>query len=178
MTKDISVKAMFNDARVELTQDKGDTTIKKSESLTVNATVKLGGKTYDATNVQWSINDEMEKNGSSLTLTPDAAGTYTLKAGIEINGTFSTAQLTVTVEADAATVNISGNSTLTAGQSTPLTATDANRSADTDRGSEETTRKATGSTHSAASAIFQLKKNRLMEMSVVEIIAPIRGGTK
>ena len=40
----------------------------------VNATVKLGGKAYDATNVQWSINDEMEKNGSSLTFTPDAAG--------------------------------------------------------------------------------------------------------
>ena len=52
VTKDISVKAMFNDARVELTLDKGDTTIKKGESLTVNATVKLGGKTYDATNVQ------------------------------------------------------------------------------------------------------------------------------
>lgn len=28
ITKDISVKAMFNDARVELTLDKGDTTIK------------------------------------------------------------------------------------------------------------------------------------------------------
>ena len=144
VTKDISVKAMFNDARVELTLDKGDTTIKKGESLTVNATVKLGGKTYDATNVQWSINDEMEKNGSSLTFTPDAAGTYTLKAGIEINGTFSTAQLTVTVEADAATVNISGNSTLTAGQSTTLTATVANGSGDTVWGCEETSWKATG----------------------------------
>lgn len=144
VTKDISVKAMFNDARVELTLDKGDTTIKKGESLTVNATVKLGGKAYDATNVQWSINDEMEKNGSSLTFTPDAAGTYTLKAGIEINGTFSTAQLTVTVEADAATVNISGNSTLTAGQSTTLTATVANGSGDTVWGCEETSWKATG----------------------------------
>ena len=93
ITKDISVKAMFNDARVELTLDKGDTAMKKGESLTVNATVKLGSKAYDATNVQWSINDEMEKNGSSLTFTPDAAGTYVIKAGIEINGTFSTAQL-------------------------------------------------------------------------------------
>ena len=44
--------------------------MKKGESLTVNATVKLGSKAYDATNVQWSINDEMEKNGSSLTFTP------------------------------------------------------------------------------------------------------------
>ena len=32
---------MFNDARVELTLDKGDTAMKKGESLTVNATVKL-----------------------------------------------------------------------------------------------------------------------------------------
>ena len=80
ITKDISVKAMFNDARVELTLDKGDTTIKQGESLTVNAAVKLGNKAYDAANVQWSINDEMEKNGSSLTFKPDAAGTYTIKA--------------------------------------------------------------------------------------------------
>ena len=57
---------MFNDARVELTLDKGDTTIKQGESLTVNAAVKLGNKAYDAANVQWSINDEMEKNGSSM----------------------------------------------------------------------------------------------------------------
>ena len=99
---------MFNDARVELTLDKGDTTIKQGESLTVNAAVKLGNKAYDAANVQWSINDEMEKNGSSLTFKPDAAGTYTIKAGIEINGTFSTAQLIVTVEAEATTINISG----------------------------------------------------------------------
>ena len=126
ITKDISVK--------------GDTTIKQGESLTVNATVKLGNKAYDATNVQWSINDEMEKNGSSLTFKPDAAGTYTIKAGIEINGTFSTAQLIVTVEAEATTINISG----TAGQSTTLTATVENGSGDTLWGCEETSWRTTG----------------------------------
>ena len=144
VTKDISVKAMFNDARVELTLDKGDTTIKKGESVTINATVKLGGKTYDATNVQWSVNDEMEQNGSSFTFTPSDAGSYVVKAGIEINGTFSTAQLTVTVEADATTINISGTSTLTAGQSTTLTATVANGSGDIVWGCEETSWRATG----------------------------------
>lgn len=144
ITKDISVKAMFNDARVELTLDKGDTTIKQGESLTVNAAVKLGNKAYDATNVQWSINDEMEKNGSSLTFTPDAAGTYTIKAGIKINGTFSTAQLIVTVEAEATTINISGTGTLTAGQSTTLTATVENGSGDTLWGCEETSWRTTG----------------------------------
>ena len=144
VTKDISVKAMFNDARVELTLDKSDTTLKKGESLTINASVKLGNKAYDATNVQWSVNDEMEKNGSSFTFAPTDAGTYTVKAGIEINGTFSTAQLAVTVEADATTINISGTSTLTAGQSTTLTATVTNAVGDINWGCEETSWRTTG----------------------------------
>ena len=149
VTKDISVKAMFNDARVELTLDKGDTTIKQGESLIVNAAVKLGNKAYDATNVQWALgqdkdNMEIEKTGSSFTFTPDAAGTYIIRAGIEINGTFSTAQLIVTVEAEATTINISGTGTLTAGQSTTLTATVENGSGDTLWGCEETSWRTTG----------------------------------
>lgn len=144
ITKDISVKAMFNDARVELTLDKADTTIKKGEKLTINASVKLGGKNYDATNVQWSVNSEMEQNGSSFTFTGDNAGSYTIKAGIEINGTFSTAQLVVTVAADPTTVNISGSNTLTVGQSTTLTATVTNGNGDTVWGCEETSWRMTG----------------------------------
>ena len=144
ITKDISVKAMFNDARVELTLDKADTTIKKGEKLTINASVKLGGKSYDATNVQWSVNSEMEQNGSSFTFTGDNAGSYTIKAGIEINGTFSTAQLVVTVAADPTTVNISGSNTLTVGQSTTLTATVTNGNGDTVWGCEETSWRMTG----------------------------------
>ena len=144
ITKDISVKAMFNDARVELTLDKADTTIKKGEKLTINASVKLGGKSYDAANVQWSVNSEMEHNGSSFTFTGDNAGSYTIKAGIEINGTFSTAQLVVTVAADPTTVNISGSNTLTVGQSTTLTATVTNGNGDTVWGCEETSWRMTG----------------------------------
>lgn len=144
ITKDISVKAMFNDARVELTLDKADTTIKKGEKLTINAYVKLGGKSYDAANVQWSVNSEMEQNGSSFTFTGDNAGSYTIKAGIEINGTFSTAQLVVTVAADPTTVNISGSNTLTVGQSTTLTATVTNGNGDTVWGCEETSWRMTG----------------------------------
>lgn len=144
ITKDISVKAMFNDARVELTLDKADTTIKKGEKLTINASVKLGGKSYDASNVQWSVNSEMEQNGSSFTFTGDNAGSYTIKAGIEINGTFSTAQLVVTVAADPTTVNISGSNTLTVGQSTTLTATVTNGNGDTVWGCEETSWRMTG----------------------------------
>ena len=156
ITKDISVKAMFNDARVELTLDKGDTAMKKGESLTVNATVKLGSKAYDATNVQWSINDEMEKNGSSLTFTPDAAGTYVIKAGIEINGTFSTAQLTVTVaQDDPPTVSIAYNTNqITTGASVNLTANVQNGSGDTTWSCDGTDWSATGgaATFTAASA--------------------------
>lgn len=144
ITKDISVKAMFNDARVELTLDKADTTIKKGEKLTINASVKLGGKSYDAANVQWSVNNEMEQNGSSFTFTGDNAGSYTIKAGIEINGTFSTAQLVVTVAADPTTVNISGSNTLTVGQSTTLPATVTNGNGDTVWGCEETSWRMTG----------------------------------
>lgn len=156
ITKDISVKAMFNDARVELTLDKGDTAMKKGESLTVNATVKLGSKAYDATNVQWSINDEMEKNGSSLTFTPDAAGTYIIKAGIEINGTFSTAQLTVTVaQDDPTTISIAYNTNqITTGASVNLTANVQNGSGDTTWSCDGTDWSATGgaATFTAASA--------------------------
>lgn len=156
ITKDISVKAMFNDARVELTLDKGDTAMKKGESLTVNATVKLGSKAYDATNVQWSINDEMEKNGSSLTFTPDAAGTYVIKAGIEINGTFSTAQLTVTVaQDDPTTISIAYNTNqITTGASVNLTANVQNGNGDTTWSCDGTGWSATGgaATFTAASA--------------------------
>lgn len=156
ITKDISVKAMFNDARVELTLDKGDTAMKKGESLTVNATVKLGSKAYDATNVQWSINDEMEKNGSSLTFTPDAAGTYVIKAGIEINGTFSTAQLTVTVaQDDPTTISIAYNTNqITTGASVNLTANVQNGRGDTTWSCDGTGWSATGgaATFTAASA--------------------------
>ena len=144
ITKDISVKAMFNDARVELTLDKADTTIKKGEKLTINASVKLGGKSYDAANVQWSVNSEMEQNGSSFTFTGDNAGSYTIKAGIEINGTYAAAQLVVTVVADPTTVNISGSNTLTVGQSTTLTATVTNGNGDTVWGCEETSWRMTG----------------------------------
>lgn len=144
VTKDISVTAMFNDARVELTLDRGDTTIKKGESLSVTATVKLGGKSYDNTNVQWSVNDELEMNGGTFTFTGNEAGTYTIRAGIEINGTFSTAQITVTVQADPTAISISGTSTITAGGSTTLNANVQNKVGDVTWSCDETSWTATG----------------------------------
>ncbi|EFB76672.1 GDSL-type esterase/lipase family protein [Subdoligranulum variabile] len=144
MKKDISVTAMFNDARVELTLDRGDTTIKKGESLSVTATVKLGGKSYDNSNVQWSVNDELQQNGGTFTFTPSDAGSYVVRAGIEINGTFSTAQITVTVQSDPTAISISGTSTITAGGSTTLNANVQNKQGDVSWSCDETSWKATG----------------------------------
>lgn len=172
VTKDISVKAMFNDARVELTLDKGDTELKKGDSLTVNASVKLGGKDYDATNVQWSVNDEMEKNGSSLTFTSDAAGSYVIKAGIEINGTFSTAQLTVTVkENDPTTISISYNTNqIAVGGTANLTANVQNGQGETTWSCDGTGWSATGDsavlTGGAAGTYTVRAKNNGVEATV------------
>lgn len=144
LTKDISVTAMFNDARVELTLDRGDTTIKKGESISVTATVKLGGKSYDNTNVQWAVNDELQMNGGTFTFTPSDVGTYVVKAGIEINGGFSTAQITVTVQSDPTAISISGTGTITAGGSTTLNANVQNKNGDVTWSCDETSWTATG----------------------------------
>ena len=144
ITKDVSVTAMFNDSRVELTLDKGDSTIKKGESISITATVKLGGKDYSNSNVQWSVNNELEQNGGTFTFTGSDAGEYTIKAGIEINGTFSTAQLKVTVQADPTSITVSGSDTITVGNSVTLSANVQNGSGDVEWSCEETSWKATG----------------------------------
>ena len=135
---------MFNDARVELTLDRGDTTIKKGESISITATVKLGGKNYENTNVQWAVNDELQMNGGTFTFTPNDAGTYVIKAGIEINGGFSTAQITVTVQSDPTAISISGTGTITAGGSTTLNANVQNKNGDVTWSCDETSWTATG----------------------------------
>lgn len=145
INKDVSVTAMFNDSRVDLTLDRGDSTIKKGESISITATVKLGGKDYSNADVQWSVNDELEQNGGTFTFTGSNAGEYTIKAGIEINGTFSSAQLKVTVQADPTSISVSGTDTITAGNSVTLTANVQNASGDVQWSCEETSWKATGS---------------------------------
>ena len=144
VTQDISVTAMFNDARVDLTLNHGDTTMKKGESLSVNATVKLGGKEHDNSGVQWSVNDDLQMNGGTFTFTPTEAGTYVVRAGIEINGTFKTAEIKVTVTGDPTTVSISGPGSLTVGNSTTLTASVENSSGDTTWSCDQTSWTATG----------------------------------
>lgn len=171
--KDISVTAMFHDARVELTLDRGDSTIKKGESISITATVKLGGKSYDNSNVQWSVNDELEQNGGTFTFTASEAGSYVVRAGIEINGTFSSAQITITVQSDPTAISISGTSTITAGGSTTLNANVQNKQGDVTWRCDETSWQATGdqvtftanqegtynirASNNGAEAVFELK---------------------
>lgn len=143
--KDISVTAMFNDARYELTLDRGDTTIKKGESISVTATVKLGGKNYDNSQVEWAVNDEMQGNGPTFTFTPSEAGTYVVKAGFHYNEIdLITAQITVTVQADPTAISISGTSTITAGGSTTLNANVQNKQGEVSWRCDETSWSATG----------------------------------
>lgn len=130
VTQDLSVTAMFNDARVDLTLDRGDTTMKKDESISITANVKLGGKTYDNSNVQWAVNGDLQQNGGTFTFTPTEAGNYEIKAGIEINGTYKSAQIKVTVTGDPTTVSVSGTSTIEAGSAVTLNASVQNQKGD------------------------------------------------
>lgn len=131
VTKDISVTALFNDARVAMTLDKGDTTMTVGESVTFNASVTLGGKEYSNQNVQWAVNDELERNGGSFTFTPSAAGSYKLKAGIEVNGGRAEVTVNITVNAAPTKITLTAPTSLTAGTSTTLSASVENGSGDT-----------------------------------------------
>lgn len=131
VTKDISVTALFNDARVALTLDRGDTAMTVGDSVTFNASVTLGGKEYSNSNVQWAINDELEQNGGSFTFTPSEAGTYKLKAGIEVNGGRAEVTVNITVNSKPTKVTLTAPTTLTAGTSTTLSASVENGSGET-----------------------------------------------
>lgn len=147
LSKDISVTAMFNDARVEVKLDRGDSTIKVGESLPINVMVTLGGKAYDNSNVQWAVNDDLQMNGGSFTFTPDKAGSYVIRAGIEVNGGFSTAQITVTVQEEPkplTSISVSGTGTITVGGSTQLNATVQNKDGDVTWACDQTSWTATG----------------------------------
>lgn len=147
LSKDISVTAMFNDARVEIKLDRSDSTIQAGESLSINATVTLGGKVYDSSNVQWAVNDDLQMNGGTFTFTPEDAGSYVVRAGIEVNGTFASAQITVTVQEapkPLTSIAISGTDTITAGGSTQLNANVQNKEGDVTWACDQTSWTATG----------------------------------
>lgn len=145
ITQDLSVTALFNDARVGLTLNPGsNTTIKVGESLTITVSVTLGGKSYDNSNVQWAVNGDLQMNGGSFTFTATEPGSYGIKSGIEINGNYQSAELTVTVEGEPTTVSISGTAAIQAGESTTLTADVRNGQGDTTWSCDQTSWTANG----------------------------------
>lgn len=126
-----SVTAMFNPI-VEVKLDRTDVTIKKGESLTINGNIKLANQDYDASNLQWAVNGELQATAASYTFKGETAGEYTIKAGIEIKGTYASAEFKVTVQADPTTVSISyDTNTVELGKSLTLTAKVENASGDT-----------------------------------------------
>ena len=129
--RNISVTAMFKDSRVELSIDKGDCTITVGDTLTINATVRLGGKDYDNSGVQWSVNNDLQQNGGSYSFKPDTAGEYRIKAGLEVNGNYASQELTLKVKGLSTTVTITGADSIPAGNSTTLQANVSNPVGDT-----------------------------------------------
>lgn len=131
VTQGISVTAMFNQkTTATLTIDEGNQTMNMGDSITFHATLIVNDQAASADNVQWAVNGDLVRNGYSFAFTPTATGTYTIKAGVEIDGVYASQEVTVTV-ADAPTkVSITGVSSMPAGSSTTLTATVENQSGD------------------------------------------------
>lgn len=131
VTKDLSVTAMFNKkTTVALTIDEGNQTIRLGESVTFHSTLKVNDEDGNTDNVQWAVNGDLMRNGYSFEFTPDAEGTYTIRAGIEIDGVYASNEVTVTVERPSTVVSVTGVKEIEAGQSTTLKATVENGSGD------------------------------------------------
>lgn len=132
VTQDISVTAMFNQkTTVALTIDEGNRTINLGDSITFHATLVVNDAAASADNVQWAVNGDLMRNGYSFEFTPTATGTYTVKAGVEIDGVYGSNEVTVTVAEPQTKVSISSNVTsMPAGSSTTFTATVENQSGD------------------------------------------------
>lgn len=153
VTQDMSVKALFNDARVGLTLSPGDNaTMRVGESRTITAAVTLGDSPYENSNVQWAVNDDIMSNGGTYTFTATEAGMYKIKAGIsigiksggEVVEVYQSAELTITVEAEPTSISISGAPSVTAGNAVTLSADVKNGSGETTWSCDQTSWTATG----------------------------------
>ena len=133
VTQDLSVTAMFNKKTTAvLTIDEGNQTMRVGDSRTFHASLKVNDQAASTDTVQWAVDGELQKNGYSFTFSPTSTGTYTIKAGVEIDGVYASQEIKVTVEAAPTKVDISGSSSVQAGGSVTLTATVENGSGNTD----------------------------------------------
>ena len=131
VTQDISVTAMFNKkTTATLTIDEGNQTMHVGDSITFHATLIVNDAAASADNVQWAVNGDLVRNGYSYAFSPTATGTYTIKAGIEVDGVYASQEITVTVEEAPTRVSVTGVSSMPAGSSTTLTATVENQVGD------------------------------------------------
>lgn len=131
VTQDISVTAMFNKkTTATLTIDEGNQTMHVGDSMTFHATLVVNDEAAGADNVQWAVNGDLVRNGYSFEFKPTAVGSYTIKAGIEVDGVYASQEITVTVEETPTTVSVTGVSSMPAGSTTTLTATVQNQVGD------------------------------------------------
>lgn len=131
VTQDISVTAMFNKkTTIALTIDEGNQTMNLGDSITFHATLVVNDEAASADSVQWAVNGDLMRNGYSFAFTPTATGTYTIKAGVEIDGVYGSNEVTVTVAEAPTKVSITGAPSIQSGSSTTFTATVENQSGD------------------------------------------------
>lgn len=131
VTQDISVTAMFNQkTTVDLSIEEGNQTMHIGDSVTLHANLMVNEKAASADNVQWAVNGDLVRNGYSYTFSPTATGTYTIKAGVEIDGVYDSQEITITVEDKPTVVSVTGVSSMPAGSTTTLTASVENQVGD------------------------------------------------
>ena len=132
VTQDISVTAMFEkETTVAVTIEEGNTTMRVGDTLVLHANLLVNGEAGDNDMIQWAVNGELQHNGYSYNFTPTTAGTYTVRAGAEVDGVFASQEITVTVEQPVTSVSVTGYQSVEAGATTTLTASVENGSGDT-----------------------------------------------
>src|SRR5699024_3680108 len=97
----------------------------------LHANLLVNGEAGDNDMIQWAVNGELQHNGYSYNFTPTTAGTYTVRAGAEVDGVFASQEITVTVEQPVTSVSVTGYQSVEAGATTTLTASVENGSGDT-----------------------------------------------
>lgn len=132
VTQDISVTAMFEkETTVAVTIQEGNSTMKVGDTLVLHANLLVNGEAGNSDMIQWAVNGELQHNGYSFNFVPTEGGSYTVRAGAEIDGVFASQEITVTVDQPVTSVSVTGYQSVEAGATTTLTASVENGDGDT-----------------------------------------------